>query len=305
MGPTFPFVFVDTSRTFGAQPFGLLVGLGVVIGEHYASKRAKSMGYDPTLYRSFVFWEMFVGMFLAHAIDAIFYHPENLARNPLFLFKVFDGLSSFGGFVGAVVGALGWSRITWKNGSFVPRFRETPLPILPFAEVTTPAFVGTFTFGRIGCALVHDHPGALAERGAAFAVAWPVDENDGVHTIIGPLHFVRGSLTRYDLGLLELLFLLFMLAAVIATWHRRLPLGTYIAMVALSYSPVRFCMDFLRRHEGPDADARYGALTFAQYACIVFFAVGLFIAWKIHASHGTFGRDSEKLVGAPEVPAGA
>jgi len=301
MGPTFPFVFVDTTRTFGAQPFGFLVGLGVVIGEHYASKRAKSLGYDPALYRSFVFWEMFVGMFCAHALDSIFYHPDALARNPLFIFKIFDGLSSFGGFLGAVLGAIGWSRITWKKGSIVPHRRDRALPILPFAECTTPAFVGTFTIGRIGCSLVHDHRGALAERGAPFAVAWPISENDGVHTMLGPLHVVYGSVTRYDLGLLELLFLLFMVAAVIATWNRRMPLGTYIAMVALSYSPVRFFMDFLRDHDGGDADVRYGAFTFAQYACVAFFSLGIYFAWKVRASHGSFGQASEKLVSAPPL----
>ncbi len=299
MSPTFPFVFVDTSRTFGAQPFGFLVGLGVVVGEHYASKRAKAFGYDPALYRQFVFWEMIVGMFCAHALDAIFYHPATFARNPLFIFKVFDGLSSFGGFIGAILGAIGWSRITWKKGSFVPHLREHALPILPFAECSTPAFVVTFTFGRLGCALVHDHPGALAERGAPLSVSWPVDENDGVHMIVGPFHFVRGSIARYDLGLLELLFLLLMVAAVLLTWKRRMPLGTYIAMVALTYSPVRFCMDFLRLREGPDSDARYGSLTFAQYACVAFFVLGLYFAWKIHASKGTYGRDAEPLVAAP------
>jgi phosphatidylglycerol:prolipoprotein diacylglycerol transferase len=298
MGPTFPFVFVDTTRTFGAQPFGFLVGLGVVVGEHYASKRAKSLGYDPQLFRSFIFWEMIVGMFCAHALDAIFYHPDAIAKNPLFLLKVFDGLSSFGGFIGALVGAIGWSRITFAKGLFSPRLRASPLPLLPFAECTTPAFVYTFTLGRVGCALVHDHPGALARNGAPFSVDWPVDENDGIHTVVGPFHVVHGSLSRYDLGLLELLFLLFMVAAVLATWKKRLPLGTYIAMCALSYSPVRFCMDFLRRHEGPDSDARYGALTFAQYACIAFFVLGLYFAWKIHASGGAFGRDSEKFVSA-------
>jgi phosphatidylglycerol:prolipoprotein diacylglycerol transferase len=299
MDASFPFVFVDTSRTFGAQPFGLLVGIGVVVGEHYAAKRAKAAGYDAALFRSFIFWEIIVGMFCAHALDAIFYHPDVLARNSFFLFKVFDGLSSFGGFIGAVLGAIGWSRVTWKNGSVVPHLRERPLPILPFAECTTPAFVFNFTIGRLGCALVHDHPGALAERGSLFSVAWPVDANDGVHTIIGPFHIVHGSVARYDLGLLELLFLLFMVAAVIATWKKRLPLGTYIAMTALSYSPVRFCMDFLRRHEGPDSDARYGAFTFAQYACIAFFLMGIYFTWKIHVSNGSFGRESEKLVSVP------
>ncbi len=297
MGPTFPFVFVDQSRMFGANIFGFLVGLGVVVGEHFASERAKKLGYDAGLFRSFVFWEMFCGIFFAHTLDAIFYHPDLIRKDPVYFIRLWDGLSSFGGFIGAIVGGLGWKFFTFR-GSPIPRLREKALPLLPFLEIGMCTFPIIFTFGRLGCSLVHDHPGSLAQKGAPFAVAWPVNEHDGVHAIYGPLHVVYGSTTRYDLGLLELLFLLILVPALIVTWRKKLPLGTYTAVVALTYSPVRFMMDFLRVREGDAADIRYGALTFAQYACIAFFVCGLYFAWKVHASKGTWGLRGARAVAA-------
>lgn len=299
MGPTFPFVFVDTARTLGMQPFGFMVGIGVVVCEHYAQKRAHALGYDRQLFRSFFFWEAAVGLVLAHVLDALFYHPHFIARDPLYLFRIWDGLSSFGGFIGAVVGAVGWKYLTFPKGSFLPIPRSKPLPILPFAEVAMATFPIAFTFGRLGCALVHDHPGRLVSRGAPFAVAWPLDASDGLHHVFGPVHVVWGSTTRYDLGLLELLFLLPLTLAIIATWRKRFPLGTYTVILALAYSPVRFALDFLRVGEGDEGDVRYGALTFAQYACIAFFALGLYFAWKIHASKRRWGKADEEAIRAP------
>lgn len=296
MGPTFPFVFVDTSRTFGMQPFGFLVGLGVVLCEHFASERAKKKGYDARLFRSFVFWQMGAGLTFAHVLDAIFYHPDLIARDPLYLFRIWDGLSSFGGFIGALVGGIGWKFLTFATPSHLPKLRAKPLPLLPFLEIGMATFPIAFTFGRIGCSLVHDHPGALVAPGSPFAVAWPVDEHDGIHRLVGPLHVVWGSTTRYDLGLLELLFDVCLVLALVLTWKRRLPLGTYTAVVALTYSPVRFAMDFLRLRDGGEADLRYGALTFAQWVCIAFFLCGCYFAWKVHASKGRWGSAAESEV---------
>ncbi len=80
--------------------------------------------------------------------------------------------------------------------------------------------------------------------------------------------------------------------------EKRFPLGTYTVILALAYSPVRFALDFLRVGEGDEGDVRYGALTFAQYACIAFFGLGLYFAWKIHASKRQWGKDEEEAVRA-------
>lgn len=280
----FPFVFLDPARLGGVQPWGIFIAVGFLVADALWMRRAKMLGYDLVEFRAFVIWQIVMGFFVAHVLDEIFYHPEQIALHPLSLLYVWEGQSSLGGFVGALVGGLGWKYFEVRRRGLLRWIapRKTPLALLPFADIGAATFPVAFFFGRLGCALVHDHPGALASPGALFSVAWPLSPEDGVHHVLGPIHVVFGSTSRYDLGLLECLFVLVLAVALATTWKRRLPVGTYLAVVALAYSPVRFAMDFLRAEGGvPGSDLRHGALTFAQWACIAFFVYGCFQLWAI------------------------
>ena len=88
--------------------FGMLVALGVVIGAWVAAEKAKRDGLHPSVMNEMA-GHMFIGGFvLGHVLDAIFYHWDVVEQNPWFLLELPNGLSSFGGFIGAVVGALVW-----------------------------------------------------------------------------------------------------------------------------------------------------------------------------------------------------
>ena len=274
-----PFVFLDPARLGGVQPWGIFIAVGFLVGDALWMRRAKLLGYDLSEFRAFVLWQIAMGFFVGHVLDEIFYHPEQIALRPLSPLFVWEGQSSLGGFVGSLVGGLSWKYLEVRKRGLLRwvGLRATPMALLPFADVGAATFPVAFAFGRAGCAIVHDHPGALASPGALLAVAWPLNPEDGVHHILGPLHVVYGSSCRYDLGLLECLFTIVLAAAMAATWKRRLPVGTYLTVAALAYAPVRFAMDFLRATDGvPGGDLRHGALTFAQYACIAFFAYGCF-----------------------------
>src|SRR4029079_2229151 len=91
-------------------------------------------------------------------------------HDPLALFKLWEGLSSFGGFTGAAIGAFLWK---W-------RYR---VPALPYADAVASAFPLGWVFGRSGCSVAHDHPGIHSD--AWFAVRYP-----------------EGA--RFDLGLYEM-----------------------------------------------------------------------------------------------------
>ena len=93
-----------------------------------------------------------------------------------------------------------------------------------------------------------------------------------------PLAFAFPDGPRWDLGFLEMLFSVVLSIVCVVLWRRPRPLGTYVAVTAITYAPVRFALDFLR--VGPDAegDARYGELTPAQWWCLVLFFVGI-AAW--------------------------
>jgi phosphatidylglycerol:prolipoprotein diacylglycerol transferase len=246
------------------HPFGLMIAIACVVGWTLMMWRARALRLDVSEVRALWLWSIALGFVSAHALDEVFYHPEDIARRPLSLLFVWEGLSSLGGFAGALAGAFVWKYVRWTKtagASFArPALRARPMRLLPFADLVMSTFPVAWIFGRIGCAIVHDHVGARVPDGTPLAVAFP-----------------GGA--RYDLGLLELLFTIVLSAALALTWNARArpKTGTYVVVVSLAYAPVRFAMDFLRERESEmeGADVRWGALTFAQWACALLFVFGL------------------------------
>jgi len=295
------------------HPFGLLVATGVLLGTWITTWRAKKIGYDVDLLNSFITWMLVAGFIGGHVFDEIFYHPDRIVwsaehpwslkeRGPQTLLWLWDGLSSFGGFLGALIGIILWKFLEWAPPDRTPEgkhlvgrlyARKTTLPLLPFADIVLSVFPFAWVFGRGGCSVVHDHPGMLAKAGALFAVEWPNAKeaplaSDGIRLI-------HGSVIRYDLGLLEWMFTVIVAAAFIATWHKKVQTGTYIAAVALAYAPVRFVMDYLRITDTDQADLRYGSLTFAQWMCIALFTFGAAMVFLMR-QHRQEGYDPATLI---------
>jgi phosphatidylglycerol---prolipoprotein diacylglyceryl transferase len=217
-----------------------------------AMRHARQRGINEKKVSEFIFWVLVGGFLGAHMLDAIFYHPGRLAREPLYLFKIWEGLSSYGGFIGAVLGALAW-RLSRKE------------QILGMCEIINSAFPLAWVFGRAGCASVHDHPGRLSD--AWFAVKWPV----------GLVQHYEG---RLDLGLIEMVLTIPLAVAFAILWNRKpeRPLGFYTGLMCTAYAPVRFVLDFLREDERDlfGGDPRYGGLTPAQWACFGLLALGIY-----------------------------
>ena len=238
------------------KPFGTLVALGVYIGSIVAMRHARERGLNEKKMSEFIFWTVGIGFIGGHVLDAIFYHPERVMRDPLYLIMLWEGLSSYGGFVGALCGALAW-RFSRKE------------PVLGYIECVASAFPLAWVFGRAGCASVHDHPGRLSD--AWFAVKWPLG-----NSYVG----------RFDLGLIEMVLTIPLAIAFWILWQKKpkRPLGFYMGIMCAAYAPVRFFLDFLREdeHDLLGGDPRYGGLTPAQWACFGLLGVGLYFLrmWK-------------------------
>ena len=291
--------YIHVSDPGVIHPFGVLVATGVLIGMWLATKRAKSLGHDVDRLNTFITWMLACGFVGGHVLDEIFYHPSEVIKDPISLIELWKSLSSFGGFVGALIGIVLWKYYWFESKypsnpwlSWVGRIRRrtTVQPILPFADLVLSVFPVAWVFGRAGCSLVHDHPGAPAHRGAFLAVEYPrgfpPDASPeyvarmftGPRTHFGPfIEFLHGDLPRYDLGLLEMLFTVCLASLLALTWRKKVPVGSYVVATACAYAPVRFAMDDLRVTDGVNADPRYGGLTPAQWCCIALFAVGLAI----------------------------
>jgi len=273
-----PFVHIPDFHVgpLALHPFGVLVALAVLVGTSLASYRARRLGIDAAELSSFATTVVVCGFVGGHVIDEVLYHPGEVLAHPLHLFAIWDGQGSFGGFIGALLGAFVWKHfelVPWSRvlAVDVPRIakRTAPRPILRLADVLLSAFPIAWIFGRMGCAVAHDHPGIRASADSLFAVAYGAA--DASHVVHGPLGIELrwGDAPRYDLGTLELLFTVLLAAAVALSWRRLRPAGWYVRMVPLVYAPVRFALDFLRVGVAEGGDARYVGLTPAQWSCCV------------------------------------
>ena len=213
----------------------------------------------------------------AHALDEILYHPHEVLARPWPLLFFWKSIGSFSGFVGALAGVVAWRHFEAKPAFRVGPWtvsrivrRQKALPILPFADLILSVFPIAWIFGRAGCSIAHDHPGARADAGAALAVAYPAAnpaliDGPGAHASLGPVTLIHGHFPRYDLGTLELVLTVGIALVCVALWRRRRTTGTYVVVVSLVYAPARFLLDFLRIES---TDVRYAHLTPAQWMCI-------------------------------------
>ncbi len=286
------------------HPFGLLVATGVIIGTWLATRRARQRGLDLDKLNSFITWMLVAGFLGGHMLDQIFYHPAEVLRRPWSLFLLWEGLSSFGGFIGGLIGVL-----LWKFFEAVPVYRtpfftiskfkrrERTMPIMPFCDLILSVFPVAWVLGRSGCAVVHDHQGMRAPADHFLAVAFGrADPTRTIH--LGSIELRFGDSPHFDLGLLEMMFTVVLATLLALTWRRKLTTGSYIAAVALAYAPVRFAMDFLRIRDIENADPRYGSFTPAQWACIGLFAFGLFMVRRVIQLRKS-GEDPMDLVALP------
>lgn len=234
------------ARPVAIQPFGTLVAIGVYWGALLALRQAQRLGlHQPSLY-SFILWVVGFGFVGGHLFELLVYEPAIVRERPLALLEIWAGQSSVGGFMGATLGALAWGL----------RYRSR---LLPYADTVASAFPVGWMMGRAGCAVAHDHPGVASD--AWYAVAAPTG----------------GYL---DLGLIEMVLTIPLALTFLVLRTSPRPWGFYVGLMALAYAPTRFALDFLRVDDTEWADARYGALTPAQWVCLPLAAIGVALFWN-------------------------
>ncbi len=229
------------------QVWGLLVALGILVATTVAARKAKNDGLDPNLVWDFAFWVVFAA-FIGARLFEVFYNPAFYFGNPIQLLYVWNGgLSEMGGFIGAVIALVWYLKLHQLD---VKRYADAVAFALPLG----------FGIGRIGCFLIHDHPGTLTHF--ILGVKYP----DGI---------------RHDHGLYLSIegFLLFFFFVYLS--KRGVKTGTYVYAFLIIHGTVRFFLDFLRI-----IDVRYFYLTPAQYMSMLMVAAGIFL-WR---------RDVRKIV---------
>jgi phosphatidylglycerol:prolipoprotein diacylglycerol transferase len=270
------------------QWFGMIVAAGVLIGAVPLRRYAEWHGVSDEHIRGLLTWIMISGFLGAHVFDVVAYQWDRIGDStsvqpaswwflpaglwpsnwPLLL-RIWDGISSYGGFIG---GAAGFALYTWWKR----------LPVRMLADTTVIGLLPAFSIGRIGCTVVSDHIGSAvdADRWYAFlAMDYPRKLNLAhlAETYPGTNELIKA----WNLGLIELLYLIPVNLLVLWLAFRatkRMPAGFIAVLSGVLYAPVRFLLDFLRPEQ---TDPRYVGLTFAQWSSILAFGVAVYAASRI------------------------
>ena len=264
-GLTFP---IESWKPFGPTglelaPFGFLVGIGIVLGTIIAGRRAKQLGLSERVVADVALWAVIPGFIGAHLVHQLVYYPHELVDHmvngqlvpgePLKIFMIWKGISSFGGFIGGTLGVLFYFR------------RHKELPFLPYADSIVFGFAFAWIFGRLGCTTAFDHPGSPTDFFMGMTYGGDAVDRFGAD--------LKGKVI-HNLGWYEAIWSVAMSAFF---WsQRKIPhvKGWYLIVFVLAYMPFRFMLDFLR-----EVDVRYG-LTPGQWFAIVLLGLGTWLMVK-------------------------
>jgi len=241
--------------SYPLQAFRVLALTAIVVEYTIVVRRAPRHGFTADQASSLVAWGVVLGMISAHVFDVLAYYPDRLRNDPFELLRIWGSLSSWGGMVGGLSGLALVAHRRGLGAEGVLRFLDLAVYALPF----------TLTIGRFGCALQHDHLGIASRH--FLAVNFPT----------GP---------RFDLGLLEFLYLIPVSLLFLWLGRRPRPVGFFVGLYFAVYGPGRFVLDMLRNE-----DARYFGWTPAQYLCVATALAGVaLVLWSLRRPGPSLGR---------------
>lgn len=244
--------------------WAILVCAGILVGLEMARLHALRTGLEPRDLVDGVIFVLVCAFVSAHVFSVVLYHPSQLLTDPGSIFRVWEGFASFGGFIGASVGAVAF--YTWIR----------PRSFWPYADAIAWGFPFGWTFGRLGCGVVHDHVGSKT------TLPIGMDFDHGFRgTSIDPAPWADG--VRHELGLEEAVAVAIISVLWLGLARRQRREGFYVGLLALLYGPIRFGIDCLRNTDLGSSDARYFGFTPAQYGCVVLVAAG---AWILQRPSG-------------------
>lgn len=233
-----PYAYIPTINLgpITIQVWGLMVSLGILTALFIAKKILARRGIKDDNLITLTVWVILAAFLGARLAYAIFYEPRFFAADPLEFFRIWHGgFSSFGGFAGGAIVGIAY-------------IRRNKLPAWIYTDAILTALPWGWAIGRVGCFLIHDHPGTLTS--SILSVKYP-----------------GGA--RFDLGFIEILNGISTGLVILIAKKFFKKDGAAIMFGILWYSIVRFFTEFLRAQDIAGADARYLGLTPAQYGSVV------------------------------------
>lgn len=199
------------------QTWGLFVSLGFLAGATASAWIAKKRGLQPAIVWDILGWIIIGSMIGGRFFHVVFYEPAYYLSNPFEILAIWHGgMSMMGGLVGATLVIFGY-------------FKYKKLDWLKYVDVLAFGLPLGYFIGRIGCFLIHDHPGK--KTSFFLGVLYP----DG--------------LVRHDLGLYHSLFGLLLFLVFLFLSKKKVRTGFFLVVFLCSYGLFRFVFDFLRVDE--------------------------------------------------------
>jgi phosphatidylglycerol:prolipoprotein diacylglycerol transferase len=260
--PYFQIPSIPLVGSFAIHPFGVLVAGGIIAGAKLTQRRGARLGLDRELVGRMIFASVASGLIIAHVVDVALYQSGDLEKRFYSLIDPRTGLSSMGGFAGAVLGLWLWCR---RNGQ----------EVLAYADSLAFGLALGWVLGRLGCFVAHDHPGDLTQFFLGVDYPCPRPPCAKVEGWI----FTGATYRRHDLGFYEALVAAVLTGLYLIAERFRPRKGFFVATIALYYGPIRFFLDYLRAQDVEGADPRWLlGWTPAQYAAILVTLVGIALA---------------------------
>ena len=224
--------------------WGFFVALGILVGLQAARWYAKRNQLQDQVLVDSATWGVVGGLLGARLGYALFYNPVLFISHPFQIIALWDGGMSM---AGALIGAI---------FAIVLYLRKKQVSLLPYLDALTFGLPFGYGCGRIGCFLIHDHPGTATNF--LLGVKYP----DGI--------------VRHDHGLYLSLFGfitagIFSLIYFIARARgKKIPAGLWTGLYFILYGSLRIWLDFYRT-----ADIVYFHFTPAQWISVAFVLAGL------------------------------
>ncbi len=225
-------------------PFLIAILTGAAVMHYRFLRRLAARGLSPELGGRMSLIVSVSALLFAHLMVAV-YEPARFLSGRIKLRDLWNGLSAMGGTIGFVFGWIlfrFWHRSEPSAGA----------PMFDAAVYCAPLGCAVM---RIGCFLVHDHPGKRSEHW--LAVAFP----DGA---------------RWDLGLIEMLFWFAMAAGFALLDRKPRRTGFYPALTFVIYPLFRLSVLPLR-----SGQTQYSGLPVDAWVAMIVIPIGLWFAQRI------------------------
>lgn len=223
----------------------LFGAIGILVAHFLYLRRARQWKLDTQLAGWLSFTMVFAGLVGAFLFRWV-YLANALRRDPWIWLKTTQGAASFGGIAAGLLAAVLFLHIRRVPTKLVWRYLDALVSVFPFGWI----------LGRVGCSLIHDHPGLRSD--SWLAVRYP-------------------DAPRWDLAVIEVLFfaaVVIPLFASLSSQHR--PRGLYLGLFLTIYGVFRVFLDGL--HVDPP---RYLGIHVDQLAYGAACLIGMVILYRV------------------------